>query len=93
MREHATHIVGKLRAEGFQAYFAGGCVRDMLLGVPPADYDVATDATPAQVMRVFPETYAVGAHAIRRDAAKWLFTEAYGHNVKTKSPKKNRRVL
>ncbi len=61
MREHAANIVRELRSRGFQAYFAGGCVRDMLLGVPPADYDVATDATPPEVMRIFPETYAVGA--------------------------------
>jgi poly(A) polymerase len=58
---HATNIVRELRSRGFQAYLAGGCVRDMLLGVVPADYDVATDATPLEVMRIFPETYAVGA--------------------------------
>jgi poly(A) polymerase len=61
MREHATNIVRELRRRGFQAYFAGGCVRDTLLGLTPTDYDVATDATPSEVMRVFPETYAVGA--------------------------------
>ena len=61
MREHATTIVRELRQRGFQAYFAGGCVRDTLLGLVPADYDVATDATPPEVMRIFPETYAVGA--------------------------------
>jgi len=61
MRAHATNIVRELRRRGFQAYFAGGCVRDTLLGVAPADYDVATDATPSEVMRIFPDTYAVGA--------------------------------
>jgi poly(A) polymerase len=61
MKAHATNIVRVLRERGFQAYFAGGCVRDTLLGLTPADYDVATDATPIQVMRIFPETYAVGA--------------------------------
>jgi poly(A) polymerase len=61
MREFATNIVRELRAHGFQAYFAGGCVRDMVLGLAPADYDVTTDATPNQVMRIFPKTYAVGA--------------------------------
>jgi poly(A) polymerase len=61
MKAHATNIVRVLRERGFQAYFAGGCVRDTLLGLTPADYDVATDATPPQVMRIFPETYAVGA--------------------------------
>ena len=61
MKEHAIHIVRELREHGFQAYLAGGCVRDMLLGLEPTDYDVTTDAKPNQVMRVFPETYAVGA--------------------------------
>jgi putative nucleotidyltransferase with HDIG domain len=61
MQQHATNIVRELRQRGFQAYLAGGCVRDTLLGVVPADYDVATDATPPEVMRIFPDTYAVGA--------------------------------
>jgi poly(A) polymerase len=61
MREHAIHVVRELRRCGFQAYLAGGCVRDMLLGLQPTDYDVTTDATPNEVMRIFPETYAVGA--------------------------------
>ena len=61
MREFATSIVRELRQRGFQAYFAGGCVRDMVLGLEPADYDVTTDATPNEVMRIFPKTYAVGA--------------------------------
>src|ERR1700731_155975 len=59
-KEHATEIVRTLREHGHQAYFAGGCVRDLLLGREPADYDVATDATPRQVMQIFPATYAVG---------------------------------
>src|SRR5581483_5268122 len=45
----------------YQAYFVGGCVRDLVLGREPADYDVTTDATPDDVMRIFPVTYAVGA--------------------------------
>jgi len=53
-------VVSVLRERGHQAYFAGGCVRDLLLGREPADYDVATDATPRQVMEIFPQTYAVG---------------------------------
>src|SRR6267142_2108448 len=60
-KQHATAIVGTLREHGHLAYFCGGCVRDLLLGREPADYDVTTDATPDQVMRIFPETYAVGA--------------------------------
>lgn len=61
IREHAIQIVRLLRAAGYQAYLCGGCVRDLLLGREPADYDVTTDATPKEVMRLFPETYAVGA--------------------------------
>ena len=61
MKDFATSIVRTLRQHGFQAYLVGGCVRDLLLGRAPKDYDVATDATPRQVMEIFPETYAVGA--------------------------------
>ncbi|HET7205512.1 MAG TPA: CCA tRNA nucleotidyltransferase [Terriglobales bacterium] len=60
-KEHAIAIVQRLRECGYQAYLVGGCVRDLLLGREPADYDVSTDATPAEVMRLFPQTYAVGA--------------------------------
>jgi len=60
-KQHATAIIRTLREHGFQAYLCGGCVRDLLLAREPADYDVTTDATPEQVMRIFPETYAVGA--------------------------------
>jgi poly(A) polymerase len=59
-QQHAAEIVRTLREHRHQAYFAGGCVRDLLLGREPADYDVATDATPQQAMRIFPQTYAVG---------------------------------
>jgi poly(A) polymerase len=60
-REFAEQIIRTLRERGHQAYLVGGCVRDLLLGREPADYDVTTDATPDEVMRIFPETYAVGA--------------------------------
>jgi len=60
LRSFAAEIVRKLRERGHQAYFAGGCVRDLFLNREPADYDVATDATPQQVMQIFPQTYAVG---------------------------------
>ncbi len=61
LRDLATHVIQTLRQRGFQAYLAGGCVRDLLLQRAPADYDVATSATPSQVMEIFPDTYAVGA--------------------------------
>ena len=58
----ALAILKMLSAEGHEAYFAGGCVRDLLLDVVPKDFDVTTAATPEQVMRLFPRTEAVGAH-------------------------------
>ena len=58
----ALRIVGELRAAGYEAYLAGGCVRDLLLGWEPSDYDVATSATPDVVLEMFPRTFAVGAH-------------------------------
>jgi poly(A) polymerase len=60
MKGFAKSIVQILRQQGFQAYLVGGCVRDLLLEREPKDYDVATNATPAEVMEIFPETYAVG---------------------------------
>jgi poly(A) polymerase len=60
--EAAEAIVARLRAEGFAAYFAGGCVRDLLLGLEPKDFDVATNARPEVVLEMFPRTYSVGAH-------------------------------
>ena len=60
-KKAAASIVESLRHAGFEAYLVGGCVRDLLLGRQPKDFDVATNATPAEVMRLFPETYAVGA--------------------------------
>jgi len=62
-RRFAEEVVRKLRAAGFEAYWAGGCVRDQLLGRRPADYDVATDALPPEIRRLFGRrrTVAVGA--------------------------------
>lgn len=60
-RDKAMFIVQRLRQEGFEAFFAGGCVRDMLLGQAPQDYDIATGARPEEVQRVFGETIPVGA--------------------------------
>jgi poly(A) polymerase len=60
--EAALKILRALRAAGYQAYLAGGCVRDLLLGRAPQDYDVATSATPDIVLKLFPRTFAVGAH-------------------------------
>ena len=60
-RQLAEQICRTLRGAGHQAYLVGGCVRDLLLGRAPADYDVATDATPDRVQELFPHSLAVGA--------------------------------
>jgi poly(A) polymerase len=60
-RQAAIEIVRRLQEYGFQALLAGGCVRDMLLDRPAKDYDVATDALPADVVRLFRRTLQVGA--------------------------------
>ncbi|MGJ8633582.1 MAG: CCA tRNA nucleotidyltransferase, partial [Luteolibacter sp.] len=58
----ATNLAKKLTEAGHIAYFAGGCVRDKLLGLTPKDYDIATSATPAEVLKLFPGSNQVGAH-------------------------------
>ena len=60
-RESAIFIVQRLRQEGYEAYLAGGCVRDMLLGKTPQDYDITTNARPEQIQKIFAETIPVGA--------------------------------
>jgi poly(A) polymerase len=60
-RQFAEQICRVLRDNGHQSYLAGGCVRDILLGREPVDYDVATDATPERVQELFPDSLAVGA--------------------------------
>ena len=57
---HAT--ITRLCEGGHTAYFAGGCVRDILLDTEPKDYDIATSATPAEVQAIFPHSNAIGAH-------------------------------
>jgi poly(A) polymerase len=60
-RELANSICATLQQHGYQALLVGGCVRDILLDRDPADYDVTTDATPAQVMELFPDSLGIGA--------------------------------
>lgn len=62
MEQTAREICARLRQRGHVAYFAGGCVRDMVRGLAPKDIDIATDARPEQVQEIFSRTYAVGAH-------------------------------
>lgn len=61
-RERAAHgICQRLRQAGHEALLVGGCVRDLLLGIPPKDFDIATSAPPAEIERIFPRTAPVGA--------------------------------
>jgi putative nucleotidyltransferase with HDIG domain len=57
----ATRVARALREHGYAAFLVGGCVRDLILGREPADFDIATSARPREVIRIFPRTYAVGA--------------------------------
>jgi poly(A) polymerase len=90
--QEATRIVETLRAQGHSAYLAGGCVRDVLLGREPADYDVATSATPQEVMSLFPQTYAVGAQfgvvlvPVRQNKAR---QDKVGHGPEASSERDN----
>ena len=59
--DSAADIVRTLRDHGHEAYFVGGCVRDMVLGIEPSDYDIATSAHPFDVIRLFPRTESIGA--------------------------------
>jgi poly(A) polymerase len=60
LRDKAVEIVKALRNAGFRGYWVGGCVRDLVMGQEPEDYDVATDARPEQVTKLFPKTIPVG---------------------------------
>jgi len=62
MEQTALEVVRRLGAAGHVAYYAGGSVRDLLRGQVPKDIDVATDARPEAVQKIFSRTYAVGAH-------------------------------
>lgn len=57
----AVQIAEQLRTQGYQAWLVGGCVRDLVLGREPADYDISTDATPDQLLSIFPKAQLVGA--------------------------------
>ncbi len=60
--ELARTAIFTLRAAGHQAYLVGGCVRDLLLGAAPKDFDIATDARPDRILELFPNSGLVGAH-------------------------------
>src|ERR1700733_14203170 len=60
-RTGAIEIAADLRSSGFQAWLVGGCVRDLILGREPMDYDISTDAAPNDLLRLFPKAQLVGA--------------------------------
>ena len=73
--DEAVRIVRKLTAAGHQALLAGGCVRDLLLGLRPQDYDVATNALPERICQLFRRTRKVGAQfgvVLVRERRKWV---------------------
>jgi tRNA nucleotidyltransferase/poly(A) polymerase len=59
--DSAIDIIRELRHRGHEAYLVGGCVRDMVMGIEPADYDIATSARPEEIVRIFPRTESIGA--------------------------------
>ncbi len=75
----ALAVVESLRGHGHQAYLAGGCVRDLLLGIAAKDFDVATSAKPEEVIALFPRTFAVGAHF----GVVLVCDDIYGTEIKT----------
>ncbi len=74
-RAIAVSFARRLKSAGHVAYFAGGCVRDKLLGKSPKDYDIATSALPAQVIKLFPGASEVGAHF------GVVIAKSHGHHV------------
>jgi len=79
-REAAVEVVRRLREHGHIAYLAGGCVRDMLLGREPKDYDVATSATPDRIIELFRRTRRVGAQfgvVLVRKGGYWIETATF----------------
>ncbi len=80
LEEAALKVVRRLRENGQQALFAGGCVRDMLLGLQPADIDVATDAPPDRIVELFSKTRKVGAKfgvVMVRQGQHWIETATF----------------
>ena len=79
----ALYTIEKLRAAGHVALLAGGCVRDMLLSLPPKDYDVATDATPQHVQKIFPRSRRVGAKF------SVMLVRNFGHDIEVATFRKD----
>ncbi len=84
IQEAALAVVRRLREQGHQALWAGGCVRDMLLGCAPVDIDVATDATPERIVQLFRGTRKVGMQfgvVLVRQGRHWIETATFRTDV------------
>ncbi|HJN37807.1 MAG TPA: polynucleotide adenylyltransferase PcnB [Gammaproteobacteria bacterium] len=57
---HVVKLMRKLEERGYEAYLVGGCVRDIMAGLKPKDFDVATSALPEEILKVFPRSIAIG---------------------------------
>jgi hypothetical protein len=77
--DFAIEIIQKLRDRQYEAYLVGGCVRDMVMGLEPADYDIATSARPEQIMSMFSRTEAIGA--------QFGVVLVIHHGIRSKSPR------
>ena len=96
MREAGVKVVRTLREAGYEALWAGGCVRDMLLGGHPKDFDVATSATPEQVMALFRRTRAVGVQfgvVLVRIGGHWLETATFRTDLSYKDGRRPEGVI
>ncbi len=96
IQEAGLAIVRRLREHGHQALWAGGCVRDMLLGLPPTDVDVATDAVPDQIVSLFRKTRKVGAQfgvVLVRQGPYWIETATFRSDVDYADGRRPERVV
>lgn len=92
----AARIVRELKAQGHEAYWAGGCVRDMLLGRPPADIDIATSARPEQIIRLFPRTRKVGVQfgvVLVRQNTHWFEVATFRQDIDYADGRRPERVV
>jgi len=97
--EHALKVLYRLRKEGFDAYLVGGCVRDLLLGREPKDFDVVTNAEPEQIADIFSNCRLIGkrfrlAHVIygREFVEVATFRKAISDDKKRRAPDNKRRA-
>jgi poly(A) polymerase len=92
----AARIVRNLKAQGHEACWAGGCVRDMLLGCQPADIDIATSARPEQIVSIFPRTRKVGVQfgvVLVRQNSHWFEVATFRQDIDYTDGRRPERVV